>query len=111
MTEFPISATLIIKGLVRSAMLMSYIRVNSFFYGRKHVSSGLYIVTKQQDKIDGSGYRTVLSLTRIAGADEYIVRKTYNRQVEVLTTRPKTQEVYNPETYYVQEEYKLDPIE
>ena len=111
MTEFPISATLIIKGLVRSAMLMSYIRVNSFFYGRKHVSSGLYIVTKQQDKIDGSGYRTVLSLTRIAGADEYIVRKTYNRQVEVLTTRPKTQEVYNPETYNVQEEYKLDPIE
>lgn len=111
MTEFPVSATLIIKGLVRSAMLMSYIRVNAFFYGRKHVSSGLYIVTKQQDKIDGSGYRTVLSLTRIAGADEYIVRKTYNRQVEVLTTRPKTQEVYDPKTYNVQDEYKLDPIE
>lgn len=85
MTEFPISATLVIKGLIRSAMLMSYIRVNSFFYGKKHVSSGLYIVTKQQDKVDGSGYRTILSLTRIAGADEYIIRKKTNRQVRVIT--------------------------
>jgi hypothetical protein len=33
MTEFPISATIVIKGLVRSAMLMSYLRVNAYFYG------------------------------------------------------------------------------
>lgn len=107
MTEFPISATLIIKGLVRSAMLMSYIRVNSFFYGKKHVSSGLYIVTKQQDKVDGSGYRTVLSLTRIAGADEYIIRKNYTRQVEVAE-RPRQPAVsYSQDTnedYQTQEE-------
>jgi len=46
MTEFPISATLTIKGLVRAAMLMTYLRVNTYFYGKKHVSSGLYVITK-----------------------------------------------------------------
>ena len=48
-------------------MLMSFVRVNTYFYGKKHVSSGLYIITKQQDQIDTSGYRTTLSLTRIRG--------------------------------------------
>ena len=77
MTEFPISATLVIKGLIRPALLMTHLRVNTYFYGKKHISSGLYIITKQEDRIDGSGYRTILSLTRIAGADEYIERKNY----------------------------------
>ena len=85
MTEFPISATIVIKGLVRSAMLMSYLRVNAYFYGQKHISSGLYIITKQEDKIDGQGYRTTLSLTRIAGADEYIQRKNYTTTSQVVT--------------------------
>ncbi|MBO7697158.1 MAG: hypothetical protein J6Y28_04550 [Acholeplasmatales bacterium] len=85
MTEFPISATLVIKGLVRSAMLMTYLRVNSYFFGKKHISSGLYVITKQEDKIDSQGYRTILSLTRIAGADDYIQRKEYTRQAEVFT--------------------------
>lgn len=85
MTEFPIQATLVIKGLVRSAMLMTYLRVNSYFYGKKHVSSGLYVITKQEDKVDSQGYRTTLSLTRIAGADDYIQRRTYTRELEVFT--------------------------
>lgn len=85
MTEFPISATLTIKGLVRAAMLMTYLRVNTYFYGKKHVSSGLYIITRQEDTIDGSGYRTTLSLTRIAGEDEYIERKKYTQVNEVIT--------------------------
>lgn len=70
MTRFPITATLTIKGLLRSAMLMNYVRVNTYFYGQKHISSGLYVITKQEDKIDSSGYRTTLSLTRIAGDDD-----------------------------------------
>lgn len=112
MTEFPISATLVIKGLIRSAMLMSYIRVNSFFYGKKHVSSGLYIVTKQQDKVDGSGYRTILSLTRITGADEYIIRKKYNRNVEVFTNRPKHDiPNYNYTVDTGDQGYDIPPIE
>ena len=72
MTQFPIKATLTIKGLLRPALLMSYVKVNCFFYGHKHTSSGLYIITKQQDTIDSSGYRTTLTLTRVSG-DEYYV--------------------------------------
>ena len=67
MTQYPIQATLTVKGLLRAAMLMSYIRVNVYFYGRKHNSSGVYIVTKQVDEINSSGYRTTLSLVRIQG--------------------------------------------
>lgn len=67
MTQFPITAQLTVKGLLRPAMLMSYVRVNSLFYGQRHVSSGLYIITKQQDVVDANGYRTTLSLTRVTG--------------------------------------------
>jgi len=72
MTQFPISAQVTMKGLVRPAILMTYIRVNAIFYGQKHVSSGLYFITGQQDVINGSGYRTTLSLTRCAGDMDYI---------------------------------------
>lgn len=65
MTAFPISATLTIKGLTRPTMLMNYIKVNVYFYGRKHISSGLYIITKEQDQLDSQGYKTTLSLTRV----------------------------------------------
>lgn len=69
MTQYPISATLTIKGLLRAAILMSYIRVNVYFYGKKHSSSGLYVITKQVDTIDESGYMTTLSLVRVGGAE------------------------------------------
>ena len=71
MTQFPITAVLQIKGLLRPALLMSYVKINCYFYGHKHVSSGLYIITKQQDKIDTAGYRTTLSLTRVSGDENY----------------------------------------
>lgn len=67
MTQFPVQAKLVIKGLLRPAMLMSYVKVNSYFYGHKHISSGLYIITRQEDRIDGTGYKTTLSLTRVSG--------------------------------------------
>lgn len=68
-TQFPIKATLTIKGLLRSSMLMSYIKINTYFFGQKHLSSGLYTITKQMDEISSSGYRTTLSLSRIGGDD------------------------------------------
>lgn len=71
-TEFPISASITIKGLLRPAILMNYVKLNVWFYGRKHTSSGYYIITAQEDTIDESGYRTKLALTRIAG-DELMV--------------------------------------
>jgi len=67
-TKYPINATITVQGLLRPASLMSYVRLNVVFPGgRKHISSGLYIVTKQQDVIDERGYRTTLSLTKIDG--------------------------------------------
>lgn len=66
-TQFPIEATLTIKGLTRPSMLMSQVRINTVLYGQKHISSGLYIITKQQDKLDGNGYTTTLTLLRIGG--------------------------------------------
>lgn len=67
MTSFPISATLTIKGLTRPSILMTYVKLNVLFYGQKHISSGLYIITGQQDTIDSTGYKTTLTLTRIGG--------------------------------------------
>ena len=70
-TKYPINASITVQGLLRPAMLMSYVRLNVIFPGgHKHISSGLYIVTKQQDSISGSGYRTTLSLTRINGSEQ-----------------------------------------
>lgn len=67
MTKYPISATLKIQGLLRPAQLMQYLRLNVIFPGgNKHTSSGLYIVTKQTDDINASGYTTTLAITRIS---------------------------------------------
>jgi hypothetical protein len=67
LTKYPISATLKIQGLLRPATLMQYLRLNVIFPGgNKHISSGLYIITKQVDDIGASGYYTTLSMTRIS---------------------------------------------
>ena len=68
-TQYPIKATLTLKGLLRPAILMSYVKINTLFFGRKHLSSGYYIITKQTDTVDASGYKTVLNLVRIQGDD------------------------------------------
>jgi hypothetical protein len=66
-TKYPISATIKIQGLLRPAQLMQYLRLNVIFPGgNKHISSGLYIVTKQIDDISANGYTTTLSITRIS---------------------------------------------
>lgn len=68
MTQFPVEATLTIKGLTRPSILMSYVKLNVWFAGGiKHIASGTYIITKQQDQIDSSGYKTTLTLLRIEG--------------------------------------------
>lgn len=69
-TQYPISATITIKGLLRPATLMEYVRLNVIYFGKKHIASGLYIVTKQLDSISEQGYRTTLSLTKIGGDNE-----------------------------------------
>ena len=70
MTKYPIKASITVQGLLRPAILMSHIRLNVIYPGgRKHISSGLYLVTQQRDIIDGTGYRTTLQLTKISGDD------------------------------------------
>jgi hypothetical protein len=67
-TQFPVNATIQIQGLIRPATLMQYVKLNVIFPGgNKHLSSGLYIVTKQIDNIGPNGYATNLGLTRIKG--------------------------------------------
>lgn len=64
-TQFPIKASLTIRGLLRPAILMTHVRVNITLFGKRHIHSGLYIITKQVDRIDGDGYKTTLNLQRI----------------------------------------------
>ena len=67
MVNYPIKATLKIKGLIKPAILMSYVYIDARFYGAQHYSSGYYIITKQVDSVDASGYRTTLNLLRVGG--------------------------------------------
>lgn len=64
-TSFPIKASLTIRGLLRPAILMTNVKLNVYFYGRKHLSSGLYVVTGESDHIDTQGFRTTLTLLRV----------------------------------------------
>ena len=89
MTQFPISATITIKGLVRPAMLMTYLRINAMFYGQRHISSGLYVITGQEDSVNARGYRTTLTLQRVAGDEDYITKemRTVTRSYPVLNKK------------------------
>ena len=66
-TEFPLKATLTMKGLVRPTILMSYVKINVLFYGQKHISSGYYVIEKETDVVDDNGYKTTLNLLRVKG--------------------------------------------
>ena len=67
-TEYPIRVTLTLKGLLRPALLMNYVRLNTYFFGNKfNAGTGLFIITQQIDDISESGFRTTLSLTRVGG--------------------------------------------
>lgn len=65
MVNFPINASLTLKGFMKPVMLMNYVNVNVVFYGQKHITSGLYVITGQKDSLSGEGFRTTLALTRI----------------------------------------------
>lgn len=69
-TQYPIEASMTIKGLLRPAVLMTYVKVNIWYFGHKHIASGYYIIEEQTDKIGISGYNTTLKLLRVAGDEE-----------------------------------------
>ena len=66
-TQYPIEASLTLRGLLRPVVLMQYVKINIYYWGRKHILSGYYIITAQEDSIDvGSGYTTTLKILRVA---------------------------------------------
>lgn len=71
-TEFPVKATLELKGLTSYVLLLNYIKVNVYYFGNKRLSSGVYIVTGQEDILSGNGFRTRLDLLRVAGDNQHI---------------------------------------
>ena len=66
MTQYPIKASITLRGLLRPAILMQNIKLNVYFYGRKHISSGVYIISSQKDIISTQGFSTTLELIKIA---------------------------------------------
>ena len=73
-TQYPIEATMKLKGLLRPAVLMQYVKVNVWYYGRKHILSGYYIITSQKDSIsESNGYWTTLGLLRVAEDTDFYI--------------------------------------
>lgn len=70
LTRFPLTATLTTKELLAPMLLLSYIKINNYYYGNKRITSGLYIVTGQEDSVSSSGCRTKLTLTRVASEED-----------------------------------------
>ncbi|MBQ6631707.1 MAG: CHAP domain-containing protein [Romboutsia sp.] len=71
--EFPIKAKLTCRGLLSPLLLLTYIKINCIYFGSSRITSGVYIVTGQEDSLSGSGYRTTLSLLRVAGSKQQII--------------------------------------
>lgn len=72
-SQYPITLSLDIKGLLRPAILMTYVKLHIKFFSKLHIHSGVYIITKQVDRVDQSGYRTSLSMTRVADDPEMLI--------------------------------------
>ena len=66
MTSYPINATLLVRGLIKPAILCNYLDINVLFFGQPYTYSGRYMVTGQRDTINASGYKTELSLVRVS---------------------------------------------
>lgn len=69
-TQYPTSATMTLKGLLRPVVLMTYVKLNVWFFGKKHIASGYYLITSQVDNITTQGYKTTLDLLRVAPDDD-----------------------------------------
>lgn len=68
MVNYPISAEMKIKGLIRPVILTSAVNIKQYFYGKLFTTSGRYRITSQQDSVDENGYYTTLGLIRVGEA-------------------------------------------
>jgi hypothetical protein len=46
---------------------MQYVHLNMYYYGRKHIATGTYVISGQTDEVSSTGFRTTLSLVRVDG--------------------------------------------
>lgn len=77
MTEYPLTATITLKGFLKPALLMGKIELNVLFYGNSHISSGVYIITEQVDNLGYDGFFTTLKLVRVGSPSNiYHLNKT-----------------------------------
>lgn len=72
-SQYPISLSLDIKGLLRPAILMTYVKLYIKFYSKLHIHSGVYIITKQVDKVNKSGYTTTLNMVKVSNDPDMLV--------------------------------------
>ena len=63
-TTYPITATLTVRGLTIPVMLCDFVNIDVVFYGQKHMTSGKYMITGQQDTLGPDGFKTTLTLVR-----------------------------------------------
>lgn len=66
-TQYSYTATLRTVGVPYDIPIGTYIKVVSVLNDQNHHTSGIYMVTKTEDTIDGNGYITVWSLIKICG--------------------------------------------
>ena len=71
-TNYPLTASLTVKGLLSPLMLMTYIKINHVYYGSKRMTSGMYTVIGQTDTLGKDGFKTTLKLLRVAGDNQYL---------------------------------------
>lgn len=71
-TQYPLSATLQIRGLLRPAILMSKVDLGCLFYGKLYAgATGSYVVTQQTDEVGLNGFFTTLKLVRVGSSERY----------------------------------------
>lgn len=71
-TQYPISVTVTIRGLLRPAILMSKVDLGCLFYGRLYAGgTGSFVITSQTDSIGTDGFYTTLKMVRVGSSERY----------------------------------------
>ena len=70
-TQYPLSATITIRGLLRPAILMSKVDLAIWFYGKLSIHTGQYVISKQVDEIGVNGFYTTLNMVRVSSSERY----------------------------------------
>jgi hypothetical protein len=67
MVNYPISAILTIRGLIRPSILTTAVNINHWFYGQKFSTSGRYRIISDTVRLSGSGFFEDIGCLRVSG--------------------------------------------